>query len=180
MRFESASSGSQPPQTPDESDSHQYNAVEIVDEALAAAPFAPPLLQDIPFSRPNRPAHHPRRGITYRPTTVREFDPHGILPLELALEFAREERRRMNKWAPASDIAMSSPSNHGARSSNTSTVPTPKVAPRPLVRDLTPTTDRRPIITIAQPAPERNHPPAQPASPKPAPPPFPPSRFPLY
>ena len=102
-RIESVSSGSDSPPVLIATNSQEYPAVDIIEEAPHSMPFAITHLRDIPFSRPRDPSHHPRRTIEYRPITVQEFDPHGMLPFELALEFVREENRHRHTWYPAGE-----------------------------------------------------------------------------
>lgn len=108
-----ASRGSNDPPPPD---------VEIIEEVPRSVPFSRPALEAIPYS------NHPHGGqennsaiirmhAVQRPITLEEFDPLGMLPFELAMQFVREENAARlgahygTRLASVNFVAMSE--NHG-------------------------------------------------------------------
>ena len=161
--------------------------IEIIDEASRSVPFAIRVPEEIPFS------HHPTGGLDQseitrvqnrqRPIAVEEFDPQGMLPFELAMQFVREEnmarlgghfgtrpprvlsRPRETSAAQIQDVD-ELPNETAIGSNHTVTVTPTRLAP--------PAVNSRPLTTN-QPTPEPAAVPKPPSTPKPAPPPFPPS-----
>ena len=161
--------------------------ITIVEENPRVVPFAFPVQEEIPFS------HHPEGGpnlseITrvrnsQRPITVQEFDPHGMLPFELAMQFVREE----NRARLGGHFGTRPPPNQSrailAAEPRIEEVDESTAAPENAVNQpLTVTSSRLTSPAINIPPHDVNQPavrptviPSPPNTPKPPPPPFPPS-----
>ena len=128
--------------------------VEIIEEAPRNLPFSRPALDAIPFTHPPFGGQENHSAITrmhavQRPITLEEFDPMGMLPFELAMQFVREENAARlgahfgTRLAPVNSVQRDG--NYGALIRPIRNTPPEN---HPIIQEINPDTSSRPSPEI--------------------------------